>query len=84
MRQNRRGWARPGMEAAGMSMKDPTAGTSHSSHSATNPEAFSPVVTMARQSGIRRNNVSISASVTTSRNASEALSRRRRTSQAVS
>ena len=84
MRQKRRGWARSGMEAAGMSMKDPTAGTSHASHFATNQEAFSPVVTMARHSGIRRNNAAISVGVTTSRNASEALSFSRRTSEAVS
>ena len=46
--------------------------------------AFCPVVTSVPQRGIRRSSAGMSVGVTTSRNASDALSFKRRTSQAVS
>ena len=79
MRQKRMG--RPAMVR---SMLPPTGGTGQPNVQAMTSVAFWPVVTSVWQSGIRASRAGRSVGVTTSRKASEALSFRRRTSQAVS
>ena len=82
MRQKRRdSRSEPGMT---MSTYPPTGGTGPRKESATICEAFSPVVTRVWHFGMRARRAGMSVGVTTSRKASEALSRRRRTSVAVS
>ena len=62
----------------------PTGGMGQAKQAAAREEAFSPVVTRVRQVGIWRSKAGMSVGVTTSRKASEALSRRRLISVAVS
>ena len=66
------------------SIYPPTGGTGQPKVSAMTSVAFWPVVTRVRHRGMRASRAGRSVGVTTSRKASEALSRRRRTSQAVS
>ena len=70
--------------ACGTSMYPPTGGMSQPKAAAASSVAFWPVVTRVWQEGMRASRAGMSVGVTTSRKASEALSRRRRTSQAVS
>ena len=79
MRQKRTG--RPPIR---ISVSPPTGGIPQPNVPATISVAFWPVVTSVRQRGMRSSSAGMSVGVTTSRKASEALSFRRRTSQAVS
>ncbi len=71
-------------KARGMSMWVPTGGMGEEKAVAARALAFSPVVTRVWHCGMRERSAGMSVGVTTSRKASEALSLRRRTSQAVS
>ena len=65
-------------------MWPPMGGMGQSKVPAMTSVAFWPVVTNVLQWGIRASSAGISVAFTTSKNASEALSRNLRTSQAVS